>query len=661
MQINYRIIILVFFLPLLGLGQGYPVAMDSLINIYETTTSDKEKLRIGQSLADSLRWTNRIQAKKYALETFPLAKVSDDPLLKSYGYFLIHSYSSNDPSSELFNGFKHLDTAEIILKQNFKTEKTEKVHNLQLTIHNARGLNYFNQGEMDQAIKNYQKALTIAKEQDFKEQISLLNYNISICHFVLTNYDEALVQLKETYEFANKNGNAFIAADALHILGATYQELGSLDQAKNYVAGAMKMAKSINHEIAYQETLLSMGTIYEELNELDSSQHYLELCLEKTLGQDASVVESQIYQHLARVESKKGNSKEARRLFKKAVALNNKINRKDTHYELAIDIAGQEYKDKNYKEAYDLLELAYEKKDSLTSLENRKSLSELELKYGKAEDETLIATQQLSLVKNQKKITNLTGGLLFSLLGLLTFYAFYRNSVKSQEIVQKELAIKQIELETMEKEKSILALSSTLEGQEAERARIAQDLHDGLGGLLSSVKAHYGKIQKEIKKLESLQVFNSAEGMLDNACEEVRRISHNLMPPLLRSHGLIPAIQGLVNNYRSSSLKITLDTRNMENRLQETQEVFLYRIAQELLANIRKHAGASTIEISLYGLKENVQLIIEDNGVGFDPQNQGSGLGLQSVNSRVEYLSGQLDIETSPGQGTTVSIDIPRT
>jgi len=635
--------------------------IDSLVKIYETTTSDHEKLQIGQGLADSLMWTDRMKAKKYALETFPLAKVSDDALLKSYGYFLVNAYSGNEPSAKLVNGISFLDTAEMILNENFTEVKPVRVHKLHLLIHNARGLKFYNQGEMDRAMINYQKGLTIAKEQKLMGQIALLNYNISICHFVLTNYDEALIQLRETYEFSHKNGNLMIAADALHIMGASYQELDSLSQAQVYIARALALTKEINHQQAYREVLLSMGSIYEDLDQLDSAQYYLELSLQETIGQNDAVIEAQIYQHMARLESKRGNSNEARRLFDKALTLNNKVNRKDTHYELTIDLAGQEYKDKNYREAYDLLELGHAKKDSLTSIANRKSLAELELKYGKAEDEKLIAKQEVSLLNNQRKITYLTGGLLFSFLGFLTFYGFYQNSKRKRELVQKELELKTIEVAAMEKEQSILALSSTLEGQEAERARIAQDLHDGLGGLLSSVKAHYGKIQSEIKKLESLKVFTSAEDMLDDACEEVRRISHNLMPPLLRSHGLVPAIQGLVNNYQSSTLEISFDYRNMDERLGDTSEVFLYRIAQELLANIMKHARASKAEISLYGLENNVQLIIEDNGIGFDLETFRRGLGIQSVNSRVEYLNGELEIESNIGKGSNISIDIPRT
>ncbi|MEE9439129.1 MAG: sensor histidine kinase [Saprospiraceae bacterium] len=200
-----------------------------------------------------------------------------------------------------------------------------------------------------------------------------------------------------------------------------------------------------------------------------------------------------------------------------------------------------------------------------------------------------------------------------------------------------------------------------LEGQESERNRIAKDLHDGLGGLLSSVKAHFGMIQSEIHKIESLNIYDKAQTMMDNACDEVRRISHNLMPPLLESQGLVVAVSNMMTNYEAShDVTCKLDIRNMDERLPETIEIFAYRICQELLNNISKHASASHIEISMYGLHDCVQIIMEDDGKGFLMDEINDGLGLVSIKSRIEYLNGEIEIDSILNKGTTITMTIPK-
>ena len=656
----YRYTILIIFLPLIGLSQHRSNPIDSLIALYDDLGPGDEKINIGQKISEELLFIDRIKAKKYNIETFPQARVSRDPLLKANGYYLNHIFTKKETNSGNYNEFAFLDSSLNILKENYEEIDTDEARLLEYLIHNSRGGNYYNKGEMEKAIEFYQKAFTIAKEINEPKNIAQVNYNIAICHYIIDNYDEAITQLKATYQYASQNKISAIESAALNILGASYQQIDSFAQAKIYVKKAVGLAQKSGNEQQIRETLLNMGLVVEDLAELDSAVYYMEMALDHTIGKEDPLIEAQIYLNMARVESKRDNSDQARKYFVKAENLNNKINRRELDAKLSIDIAGLEYDSKNYKLAYDLLYKGFTAQDSFTAIENRKFIKELELKYGKSEDEKLIANQKLALANNQKKITYLTGGFVFSLLGFLTFYAFYQNSKRNKELVQKKLELKTIEIEAMEKEKNILALSSTLEGQEAERFRIAQDLHDGLGGLLSSVKAHYGKIQKEIKKLESLQVFDTAEGMLDNACEEVRRISHNLMPPLLRSQGLVDAFKGLFNSYRSKNLMIEFDERNMETRLSETQEVFLYRIAQELLSNIRKHSSATKVEVSLYGLDDQIQLIIEDNGLGFTKENELGGLGLISISSRVEYLNGELEIESEPGQGCSISIAIPK-
>ena len=633
---------------------------DSLIVLYSKAESGDQKVNLGQLIAEELLFTDRITAKKYSSETFPRARLSGDPYLKANGFYLKHLFINRELKTSSFNEFTYLDSALIVLEKHYDEIDRDKAKLLEFLIHNSKGVNYYNMGEMPRSIEYYQKALSIAKDINEPKRIAQVKYNMAICYYIMDNYPDAISQLKSTYKLAEAHKITQIEAATLNILGASYQQIDSFDQARFYIEKAANLALESGDEQQIRETLLSMGLILEELSQLDSSLLFMQKSLDQTLGQDDPLIEAQIYLNMARVESKRANSEQARKYYVKAENLNAKINRSELDYNLLNDLAFMEYESKNFKSAFDFQGQAYAKKDSITAMQNSYLIKELELKYGKAEDAKLIANHELSLLQKQKKITYLSIVGAMSILGLVTFYLFYLNAKRRTELVEKELAFRNMEVESMQKGRSILALSSTLEGQETERSRIAQDLHDGLGGLLSAVKAHYGKIQNEIIQMESLQIFDTAEGLLDTACEEVRRISHNLMPPLLRSQGLVPTFKTLLNSYRSTSLQINFDERNMETRLQEKQEVFLFRITQELLSNAIKHSEATKIEVSLYGLDEMIQLIVEDNGKGFNTEEQFNGLGLFSVQSRVDYLQGELDVESSPGLGTTISISIPR-
>ncbi len=204
-------------------------------------------------------------------------------------------------------------------------------------------------------------------------------------------------------------------------------------------------------------------------------------------------------------------------------------------------------------------------------------------------------------------------------------------------------------------------MNAMIEGQEAERSRIAKDLHDGLGGLLSTVKAHFSNIQSEIQKIEKINVYNRANELVDEACDEVRRISHNLMPGALRLEGLNTAVEHLGEEMSAAhSFTVRVESIGMKTRMEESKEVFVFRIIQEALNNIIKHAEATDVLIQLSETDEEYHFIVEDDGKGFDPLQIESGLGLKSIQSRVDFLKGSLDVDTKEGVGTTISWHIPK-
>ncbi len=214
-----------------------------------------------------------------------------------------------------------------------------------------------------------------------------------------------------------------------------------------------------------------------------------------------------------------------------------------------------------------------------------------------------------------------------------------------------------------ENEKKMLALNSIIQGQEAERSRMARDLHDGLGGMLSGIKLNLSAINGNVVIAEQdALLFKSTIHQLDKAISEMRQIAHNMMPEALIKFGLSEALEDFCDGINESNqVRMKYSHLGDASNLGQSTEVILYRIVQELCNNALKHASAKNIFIQLAEQEKCIILTVEDDGVGFDqhPSQARSGAGLKNVQARVEYLKGHLDIQSAAGNGTSINIEIP--
>jgi two-component system, NarL family, sensor kinase len=212
-----------------------------------------------------------------------------------------------------------------------------------------------------------------------------------------------------------------------------------------------------------------------------------------------------------------------------------------------------------------------------------------------------------------------------------------------------------------EKEKQILAMDSIIQGQEIERSRMARDLHDGLGGMLSGIKLNLSSMKGNMMIHENdAQLFNKSIVQLDNAITEMRRVAHNMMPEALLKFGLTEAVQDYCDGISESNLvKMKFTQLGLNTAIEKPAEVILYRIIQELSNNAIKHATAKIIFIQLNKHEQGLTLTVEDDGKGFDANKTTKGDGLQNVQSRVDYLKGTMEINSKLGEGSSFTIEIP--
>ena len=311
------------------------------------------------------------------------------------------------------------------------------------------------------------------------------------------------------------------------------------------------------------------------------------------------------------------------------------------------------YKDLNdYKSAYDFRLKYNHLDDSVLNEKNFKEIAGIQHQYEQSKKENKIL--QLNAVNNKKSLLNkilIAGAVILLITGIL----LYRNFRGRRKLQQAKIT-------ELEKDKQLLAIDAMLKGQEEERSRIAKDLHDGLGGMLSGTKLSFMNM-KEVLVLspENAALFDKSLSMLDNTIGDLRKVAHNLMPEALVKYGLYDAILDFCDTAAAaSSVKVDYQQMGTQRKLSNTAEVFTYRIIQELVNNALKHAGAKQIIVQLTTGPSKINITVEDDGKGYDTKTAAAkkGAGLDNIHYRVQYFNGTIDTITSPGNGTSVNIEL---
>lgn len=237
----------------------------------------------------------------------------------------------------------------------------------------------------------------------------------------------------------------------------------------------------------------------------------------------------------------------------------------------------------------------------------------------------------------------------------------HEHSVRLNEEIRKEMTEKERLSSLIEAQKDA-HLKALMQAQDNERKRIASDLHDSLGSLLSSVRLRFNGLQHEFfqKVPEKAQRFNDSLKLLDEAIDELRQISHNMVPVSLSRFGLRSALQTFVAQVNASGqLDVDLQILGLETRLPEAMEVRVYRICQELVQNVLKHAQATTLRIQIIRHNDSLNMMVEDNGVGLMKDSLSRGFGFSTIQSNVDLFKGTFGIESQPGKGCLALIDLP--
>jgi signal transduction histidine kinase len=463
---------------------------------------------------------------------------------------------------------------------------------------------YYTAGNQEKAKEYSLKALTVQRKTNDKRATAVSLVNLSVFALNKGDYGEAIQYGDEAIELALGTDNNLYAAALLRV-GYCYYMSENKEKALEYTGKALNIYRKNNNVKGMMEAYRQQG---EYLNEMKRYSDALKIGKEALLVADTT------------------NRLDMRLLYDMLKQSAIRLNLPDE----ALFYSQQQIR----------------MKEEDLNQEWAGKIADADAKYNAEKKELQIA----ALTAEKKNRTKLMLLLLTIILaGGMTSWFIYRNQKQGQLLAAQRI-------KELEQEKQITATQSLLEGESTERARLSRDLHDGLGGMLSSAKLKIATMKGNLTiPEENVASLNSAIELLDTSIRELRRVAHNLMPESLMKYGLNAALA----DFCRSTGKAGYHFFGNERRPDEKTEIAVYRIVNELVNNALRHSGAENINVQLILDDARVHVIVEDDGKGFNAiaAEAGGGAGLRNIRSRVDSLGGKLEIITAPGKGTEVNVE----
>lgn len=479
-------------------------------------------------------------------------------------------------------------------------------------------------------------------------------------------YQEAIDLYETALQYYQEKEDLFQITHIHNDLSKVYNSQGDAEKGLKYLNQAMRLNESLQDSLLQVEFLLNKVNTYAQLNEIDSALlvSFDAFNLSNTLGNKESLSKSLF--SIGYLNKLKSDYNKAIKYLTKSELLAPEIPYSEQRKRIYEQLAACYSNIDDYQKAYLYTQKYAELSDSILNKERTESINNLTIKYESKEKNTTIKlmeidkeTAEAQSEQRKRALYLLAAGVILLLLLLYYIINFYRQRMRSDEIInQQKQEITQQKIRELEDNIQISSMQSMLEGQEIERERISKDLHDSLGGLLSTIKLQFDSVQSKMEPVAALSEYKSANKMLDTAVQEVRSISQNLQPGSLVKLGLIAALKDLFNRFDDGIYPdIDFQYYNIPEKIDTMVGLSIYRIIQELLHNTIKHAQAREILIQINTEEDELVIQYEDDGKGFDLDKlKRKGMGLDNINSRVNYLKGEINFEAREGEGTSVLI-----
>jgi len=525
-------------------------------------------------------------------------------------------------------------------KELYPLNKTDtlvcSIHNLQSELFYYMGLFQFGADEAEKAIE---------KSIQIKDSLLTVDayFFLGINQFELKKYELSQKSLQQSLHHYPKIWNKKRISNSIdkeyiyNNLAQVKLKINQQDAALRFNRLAYQLAKAKDSKRGIPNAEQTFGEIYLAKNELDSSRIYFEKSVQSALKSDYYDIALVNYGFLSTLSPE--NLETTLQYYKEGINL---IQQKTINaffrrffYELTL----QSFQKNGATQKVIEVQHKIIQIDNEGRLNANTYIQDISEQY--VNNEKKLLTAENEKFRRQRNIT-----ILLVISALLC-------------IAVMTLGIVNIRRKNKEKHRQeIIRLESLLDGQEKERKRIAEELHDGLNGDLSAIKYRLSGLEDTGLHLEDRENLVKTIDLIDNACTQVRRISHNLMPSSILDFGLVETVNQYCSKINSSHpLELDFQYFGDPATLPKKSETVIYRIIQELINNIIKHSQATTALVQMNFHENELFITVEDNGVGFDVKNAKNGLGLKNIESRIQLLKAGLEIDSSD-KGTSFQINI---
>lgn len=549
----------------------------------------------------------------------------------------------------------------------------------------------FTKGDYNKAMEQSTIALQAAKELGDENLITNIINNIGIVYQYLGDFDKQLDFSLQALTRIEQSTETKKLCAGYHNVANAYSNLKRYRKAVDYCIRGIKAYEQYGGNYI-NRVYASLGQGYQELNQYDSALFFHNKAILKSVEFNDKYAEATIYSYMADTYASLNDFTSMLEVSKKSLALskelqsrqmlagslyniafahyyNNEQQKAKLYIKEALQIAVADSLLDELKNSYTVLSYitaregdfktslwAKLKSDSiqaaLVNTEVLAATTELEAKYESEKRNIQIRLQQTEL-KQKNTMNYILLGALASIL--IVSLLIYRNYIHKQKLQQQRIS----ELET---EKQLSATEAVLKGEEQERTRLAKDLHDGLGGMLSGIKYSFNTMKENlIMTPENHQAFERSMDMLDSSIKEMRRVAHNMMPESLIRFGLDTSLRDFCNDInQSGALEVSYQSIGLENvNLGQTTAITIYRIVQELMSNVLKHASAKSTIVQVTNTTGHISVTVEDDGNGFDTAilKNSKGIGWTNIQHRLDFIKAKLDVSSQLGKGTSVHIE----
>lgn len=531
-----------------------------------------------------------------------------EPYQKAFYYdFLANTYNNNEELDEALKQFT-------IAKKYFKEQDLLKYYNdVNLEIYYL----YLSQEPFeDKAPEVLKEYFAIAKDLNVNRQLVQAYIELAFESLDQQDLDGFEKRFDEGFKIAEKSKDSLGIAKLHSYLGLVNGEiLGDLEKAEYHYDLAIDIYDTIDSNYKKKPLLLNKSNVYYKQEKYDQAIQLLKEAEQQPTANHDDGVSVFIYRQLSEAYEKVGEIDSALTYNKKLIALNQKIN------------------------------------------ENQQFINISRFEAEKKENENILLQQ-----KNERN-RYLLLFLGISLIALiLVIYLINSNAKRKQLLLDKKRELAEQKNKSLLKEQELKSIDAMLEGQEKERQRMASDLHDNIGASLTSVKMHFNHIKQQIQKNQfDADMFQKTDSLLETTYQEIRNLAHLKNAGVLAKDGLVPALKKLVEKSSNQThFKIELSIHDLDKRLSNSLEIGIFRIVQELITNIIKHAKATKVSISITNHGDLINIIVEDDGIGFSiNEAKKTGMGLESIQRKISQFNGEIDIDSQKGKGTTIIIDLP--